>query len=421
MLSLGPSEVVYVISSCIIILFTTGLADMNQLKSCFMQPKRLLIGLSSQYILLPLLAYGLTRCFDFNDIASISLILTATSPGSIFSNLFSFLSDANLPLSVSMTISSNILSFACIPINCIIYVTLAVDYDKLVIDYKIMATITGCLLFGFIIGLIISYFKHKLSRQISGIIGIISTLALMGSMISFVSFTAYSYSWQYYIAPLCLSLAGWILSFLISILSKIDKQSSVSIAIEVSSQNTFIAASILLLSIPSEDDEIWNESLFIPMIYPIFTWGVNIIFVSIAYWFGWISSDNSKLSDNEGIDDEDENENNVNNDESLTLPVMIRKCKKYSRMNDAKNEKKDFDQEHGCEYVEVELGMDRIDEDKEMEMEMKKDAQLSVKQNFPVDRTASLKVGVTLTYHGNGTPRIVPVPDNGNEKKHTYC
>lgn len=378
MVTLTVSQIVYMVASCIIMLFTTSIVSIRQLKKTLTHPKRVLIGLVLQYGLLPAIAFGLTRCFNFNDIASISLILTSTCPGSIFSNIFSFMSDANLPLSVSMTISSNILSFASIPINSIIYITIAIDYNDLIIDYISMLYFIPCIIFGFLVGLIITYFKHKLIRQICGIFGIISTLSLIGSMIAFTSFTAYSYSWQYYIAPLLLSIIGWILSFILCILCKIDKSSAVSIAIEVSCQNTLIAVAILILSTNNNDDE-WNESLFIPMIYPLFTWCINIIFVSFCYIIGWIDSEQN----------EDENEGNYQG--SLTLPIIFKNYRKYKKMNEP-NEQREFCDESDEEYV-VELGKKKINK--------KQNGRINTPAAGGVDRTASVEVGVTLSYHGD--------------------
>ncbi len=56
-------------------------------------PKALIIGLLCQFVLLPLLTYGLTRVLDVDASVALGMILVASCPGGSFSNIMTWLSE----------------------------------------------------------------------------------------------------------------------------------------------------------------------------------------------------------------------------------------------------------------------------------------------------------------------------------------
>ena len=114
-------------------------------------------GLSCQFFLLPLVAYGTVLAFNLDKVIGVTLLIVASSPGGSYSNLwwaedcakYSKLSsshvgsvihvghlkfffgdrcslfNADLALSVAMTCASTIVSAVMLPVNLLIYINLA--------------------------------------------------------------------------------------------------------------------------------------------------------------------------------------------------------------------------------------------------------------------------------------------------------
>lgn len=78
-------------------------------------PKPVLLGLTNQIVLLPLVALGLISIFQPPAFIAIGLILLAACPGGTSSNLVTLLAKGDLALSVSMTAINSIITIATIP------------------------------------------------------------------------------------------------------------------------------------------------------------------------------------------------------------------------------------------------------------------------------------------------------------------
>jgi BASS family bile acid:Na+ symporter len=78
-------------------------------------PKPVLLGLTNQIILLPLVSLGLIYLFQPPAFIAIGMILLAACPGGTSSNLVTLLAKGDLALSVSMTAINSIITIVTIP------------------------------------------------------------------------------------------------------------------------------------------------------------------------------------------------------------------------------------------------------------------------------------------------------------------
>lgn len=76
----------------------------------------MLIGLTGQIVLLPVLAWALARGFNLSDTLTAGLVLLALCPGGISSNLAAHLAEGNRALSVSLTAVSSIITVFTLPL-----------------------------------------------------------------------------------------------------------------------------------------------------------------------------------------------------------------------------------------------------------------------------------------------------------------
>lgn len=101
----------------ILIMFGIGVSlTLNEVKEVFSQPKALLISLTSQMILLPLIAFGICLLFDIPNYIKIGIIILAASPGGTTSGFITFLFKGNTALSIVLTTINSLLTLISIPL-----------------------------------------------------------------------------------------------------------------------------------------------------------------------------------------------------------------------------------------------------------------------------------------------------------------
>ena len=90
---------------------------MQHFKELIRAPKSYLVGLSSQFILLPGITFVLILIVDPSPGLALGMILVSACPGGNISNFFSSLAKVNVALSVSLTAVSTLLSTIMTPLN----------------------------------------------------------------------------------------------------------------------------------------------------------------------------------------------------------------------------------------------------------------------------------------------------------------
>lgn len=99
-----------------LLMFDLGLTlSISDFKMFIQRPRPILVGLAGQIIILPLIAFLLAWATGLQSIFFIGLVLIACCPGGSSSNIFSMLAKGDVPLSVSLTALSSIITLITIP------------------------------------------------------------------------------------------------------------------------------------------------------------------------------------------------------------------------------------------------------------------------------------------------------------------
>src|SRR5699024_5620962 len=94
-----------------VIMFGMGLTlTLADFKKILKVPKSVITGVLAQYIIMPLVAYGLAVLFQLPAEVAIGVILVGCCPGGTASNVMTFLAKGNTALSVTITAVSTILA-----------------------------------------------------------------------------------------------------------------------------------------------------------------------------------------------------------------------------------------------------------------------------------------------------------------------
>ena len=94
-----------------IIMFSMGLTLTTQdFKILAQRPLDICIGAVAQYLIMPFLAFGISRVLNLPDAIALGLILVGCCPGGVSSNIMSYLCGGDVAFSVGMTTVSTLLS-----------------------------------------------------------------------------------------------------------------------------------------------------------------------------------------------------------------------------------------------------------------------------------------------------------------------
>jgi BASS family bile acid:Na+ symporter len=121
----------------------------DSFRQILQRPKPVLIGLACQFGWMPLIALALALALDLPQAIAVGLIIMSCCSGGPISNFFSYISRADLALSICMTVVSTVVGVFLIPVLLFIYTAPFIGIsgdDHLVIPYgKIIVTLIAIL------------------------------------------------------------------------------------------------------------------------------------------------------------------------------------------------------------------------------------------------------------------------------------
>ena len=105
-----------------VVMFGVALGiSVEDFKRLIQQPKLVIIGVLSQFILLPLLTFFLITIVKTQTIISLGMMMVAACPGGNISNFMTHLANGNTALSVSLTAFATFLAMIMTPFNFQLY------------------------------------------------------------------------------------------------------------------------------------------------------------------------------------------------------------------------------------------------------------------------------------------------------------
>ena len=141
-----------------LIIFIVGLglgaeSTIPGFKESFRKPQAMMCGLASQFGWMPLAAFLMSRLAGLDELTSIGVILVGSSPGGTTSNLFTFWSNGNVPLSITMSFFSTIAAMFMVPLLVLIYIktfsdsTITIPFLNIVLSLLliVLPTVIGLL------------------------------------------------------------------------------------------------------------------------------------------------------------------------------------------------------------------------------------------------------------------------------------
>jgi len=208
-------------------------------------PKAVLIGVVCQYAIMPLLAWSFASAFRLQTEVAAGLVLIGSCPGGVASNVICYIARANVPLSVTMTACSTMLSPLVTPFAMKLIAGQYVPIEVI----PLMLSILKLILVPVLLGLLVNHFAHRIVERLAVILPVIAmfsicviiaiTIALASSDLATVGLTLFG-------AAACHNAAGYVLGYGAARVWGLDERDCRTVALEVGIQNGGMATGLAI-------------------------------------------------------------------------------------------------------------------------------------------------------------------------------
>ncbi|MEO8473267.1 MAG: bile acid:sodium symporter family protein [Chryseolinea sp.] len=208
-------------------------------------PKGVIAGVLCHYLIMPIVAFTITKIFTFPPEVAAGIILIGSCPNGMASNVMTYLARANLALSVTLTAISTFIAPFVTPMFMQLFAGQYVE-----IDFWTMAwDITKIVIIPVTAGLVFNYFLHGKFKLLDQIMPVLSMIAI-GLIIVIITSAGRDGLLVVGIALVCAvllhNISGYFLGYWCAKLLRLNDRDCRTIAIEVGLQNAGLGSSLAM-------------------------------------------------------------------------------------------------------------------------------------------------------------------------------
>lgn len=242
------------------------------------RPYGLIIGLTSQYGIMPFVAFLLAAVLPVETEIKIGLLLMGCMPGGTTSNIFTYFSKGNLALSVLMTVNSTVFGIVLIPLVLVIY---AAGLDIEIPTRNIVATLVILL-----VPVAIGMGLRKLNANIGALVELMgSALGIFFIVFLMVSWVPQNWEfllttqWPVFASAIGIGLLGIGTGYVFATALRLHPRNARTIALETGIQNGPLAVALVVLTFSGTEQQ---AILAVPVLYSLF---IVITSTILTFWF----------------------------------------------------------------------------------------------------------------------------------------
>ena len=209
----------------------------------FKQPKNIVTGCLAQFTIMPLLAFGLGRAFGLEEGLLAGVILVGTCPGGTASNVMTYLSGGDVPLSVGMTGVNTLLSPVLTPAITYLLLRTTVRVDAAGMFFSIIRVVIVPILLGLIINRIAGEHKERVSELLP-LVSVTAITLIVAAVVSHNSERIFQTGAVVFIVVILHNILGYAAGFLLGLTLKLPAAKKKALAIEIGMQNSGLASSL---------------------------------------------------------------------------------------------------------------------------------------------------------------------------------
>lgn len=232
----------------------------SDLWSKIKKPWIILLAMACQFVLMPALAFALSKAFRLDNSTSLGLIMVGTCPGGWLSNIFSLLLDCDFILSLTMTFCSTILAMGMMPFNLWLYArplttgeqNLETPYFDLFLQLMYLIIPVG-------VSMLIARFSSKFRKYCDKLLKPVATMCIIIAVSIGVPAQLHIYksaTVEEYAVSALLPLMGCIAGLIISKIVCLKRKQAITVSLETGAQNSLLATTMLAFFYPRPEADL---------------------------------------------------------------------------------------------------------------------------------------------------------------------
>ena len=248
-----------------IVMFGMGMTlSVDDFRNVLRQPRDVAIGVAAQFLIMPLVAFGLVQAFGLPPELAIGVILVGTCPGGTASNVISYLARGDVALSVSMTMTTTLLAPIVTPALTYFYADARIEVSAA----AMMLSIAKMVLAPVLLGLAAHHLLGKRIQRIEPVLPVISVVCivlLVGGVVALSASKLFAVGPMMAVIVVLHNVIGLALGYGLAKLCRMDSRRARTVSIEVGMQNSGLAAALAVLyfdpaaAIPGAIFSVWHN------------------------------------------------------------------------------------------------------------------------------------------------------------------
>jgi BASS family bile acid:Na+ symporter len=229
-----------------VIMFGMGTAlSISDFTNVARMPRAVLVGITCQFTIMPLLGFTLATLFGFPAEIAAGVVLIGSAPGGVASNVMAYIAGASVPLSVTLTACSTLLSPIMTPLAMKLLAGQFVPVNFLDmmmgIVQMIILPIGGALLFNRIFR-----GRAKWLHRAMPVVSMVGIAVILAIIVAAGRDALLLVGPLLIVAAVIHNAGGYLLGYWGARLMRLDERSCRTVAIEVGMQNGGLASGIAL-------------------------------------------------------------------------------------------------------------------------------------------------------------------------------
>ena len=225
------------------IMLTMGLTlSKEDFRILISRPTDMLIGVTAQYLLMPLIAWTVAKALNLPHPVAVGLLLVGCCPGGVSSNIMSFLCKGDVAFSVGMTTITTLLAPVMTPILMLHLAGENVDVDATGMFKSILIVTIMPIAIGFGLNAVFdksNQFK-EVKKTLPGV-AVIGLACIVGGVVSAHGQKIVQSGIIIFAAVFLHNTLGYILGYITGLLAKFSNSKCRTVSIEVGMQNAGLA------------------------------------------------------------------------------------------------------------------------------------------------------------------------------------
>ena len=227
-----------------LVMFGMGLAlKPKDFALVFTRPRDILTGCAAQFLVMPTLAFVLSRLFHLDPALTAGVVLVGSCPGGTASNVMTYFARGDVALSVGMTSVNTLLAPVLTPAITYFLLRTTVNVDVC----SMFLAIVKVIVLPIALGLVLNTLFKNLSQKLIKSLPMISSLAICMIIASVVSHNAakiWTSGMTVFFVVMLHNLLGYACGFGLGKVLKIDIPKTKALSLEVGMQNSGLATSL---------------------------------------------------------------------------------------------------------------------------------------------------------------------------------